>query len=152
MLSLWFFWTPYFCHLGWRSEVPLGKWTYRCSSVCDILQRKKIQHISYVVISKCLEHNTLAVCCFQESWYTFHRQKFLDLKKIYYFSDSSAAQYKNNKNSQIYVFVRGHREFCHRGGMAFFSIMGKIIWLIEEIGTMPILKLNADFFASSVLN
>lgn len=59
----------------------------------------KVKHISYVIISECLEHNTTAVYCFQNKLVQFLKSYFqCAVKKIYYFSDGSAAQYKNKKN------------------------------------------------------
>ena len=59
---------------------------------------EKTEHISYVIISDCLEHNTTAVYCFQKKLLNFLKSKFETVQKIYYFSDGSAAQYKNKKN------------------------------------------------------
>lgn len=62
-------------------------------------QDDKVKHVSYVIISECLEHNTTAVYCFQKKLIQFLKSYFqFDVEKIYYFSDGSAAQYKNKKN------------------------------------------------------
>lgn len=62
-------------------------------------QEDKIEHVSFVIISDCLEHNTIAVYTFQKKLISYLSSKFQNLpKKIYYFSDGSAAQYKNKKN------------------------------------------------------
>ena len=59
----------------------------------------KLKHISYVVISDCLRHDTVAVHLFQRSLTRFLKEKFGTLpQKIYYFSDGAASQYKNRKN------------------------------------------------------
>lgn len=68
---------------------------------------KKTEHISYVIISNCLEHNTIAVYCFQKKLIQFLKNKFQTVQKIYYFSDGSAAQYKNKKN---FVNLCFHKE------------------------------------------
>ena len=60
---------------------------------------EKTEHISYVIISDCLEHNTTAVYCFQKKLLDFLKSKFETVQKIYYFSDGSAAQYKNFQTS-----------------------------------------------------
>ena len=57
----------------------------------------ELHHISYVVISECLHHDTVAVYLFQKNLIKFLKEKFLPCK-IFYFSDGSAAQYKNRKN------------------------------------------------------
>lgn len=60
---------------------------------------KIVQHYSIVIISECLEHNTVAVHLFQQKLIDSLKLKFKNkLKKIFYFSDGSAAQYKNRKN------------------------------------------------------
>ena len=57
-----------------------------------------LKHISYVVISDCLHHDTVAVHLFQKSLIGFLKEKFGTLpRKIYYFSDGAASQYKNRK-------------------------------------------------------
>ncbi|GBN46744.1 hypothetical protein AVEN_184302-1 [Araneus ventricosus] len=62
-------------------------------------QENKVEHVSYVVVSDCLEHNTVAVYTFQKKLVSFLIYKFQKLPdKIFYFSDGSAAQYKNKKN------------------------------------------------------
>ena len=59
----------------------------------------KLKHISYVVISDCLRHDTVAVHLFQRNLIHFLKEKFGTLpQKIYYFSDGAASQYKNRKN------------------------------------------------------
>ena len=59
----------------------------------------ELKHISYVVISDSLRHDTVAVHLFQKSLISFLKEKFGTLPhKIYYFSDGAASQYKNRKN------------------------------------------------------
>ena len=54
---------------------------------------------SYVIISDCLHHDTVAVYTFQSSLIDFLKSKFNPCPhKIIYFSDGAAAQYKNRKN------------------------------------------------------
>ena len=56
-------------------------------------------HVSHVVISDCLHHDTVAVHLFQKSFIVCLKRVFSSpLKKIYYFSDGAASQYKNRKN------------------------------------------------------
>ena len=57
--------------------------------------------MSYVVISDCLDHDTVAVHLFQSSFIVFLIELLpgrLHPKKIIYFSDGAALQYKNGKN------------------------------------------------------
>lgn len=59
----------------------------------------KLKHLQYVFISDCLEHNTVAFYVFQKKLLEILKQTLpFALKKITYFSDGSAAQYKNKKN------------------------------------------------------
>jgi len=63
-------------------------------------EENKIEHASYVIVSDSLEHNTVAVYTFQKKLITFLTAKFKNLpKKIFYFSDNFAAQYKNKKKT-----------------------------------------------------
>ena len=56
-------------------------------------------HLSYVAISDCLHHDTVAVYLFQKSLIAFLKRVLPSSpKKIVYFSDGTASQYKNRKN------------------------------------------------------
>ena len=58
-------------------------------------------HLSYVIISDCLHHDTTAVYLFQKCFITFLKiflPERLHPKKIIYFLDGAASQYKNRKN------------------------------------------------------
>ena len=58
-----------------------------------------VSHKSYVVISDCLHHDTTAVYLFQKRLVTFLKSELALLpKKIMYFSDGAASQYKNRKH------------------------------------------------------
>ena len=58
-----------------------------------------LSHASFVVISDCTSHDTIAVYLFQKRLINFLRSKLACLpKKIYYFSDGATSQYKNRKN------------------------------------------------------
>lgn len=85
-----------------QNEAQSHHWTNGQATVHPFViyyKREKTEHVSFVVISECLEHNTIALYCFQKKLIEFIKSKFGDsIKKIYYFSDGSAAQYKNRKN------------------------------------------------------
>lgn len=54
---------------------------------------------SCVFVSDCLTHNTVLVHVFQRKIINYIKHNFVPcLKKVYYFSDGSSAQYKNRKN------------------------------------------------------
>ena len=55
-------------------------------------------HVSFVVISDCLHHDTVAVHLFQKHLIEYLKEKFGSLLKVYYFSDGAASQYKNREN------------------------------------------------------
>ena len=67
----------------------------------------KLEHVSYVIISDCLHHDTIAVHLFQKNLVQFLQEKFSKVDKILYFSDGSAAQYKNRKK---FVNLCYHKE------------------------------------------
>ena len=59
----------------------------------------KLCHLSFVIISDCLQHDTVAVYLFQKRLTAYLKRKVSsDPQKIYYFSDGAASQYKNRKN------------------------------------------------------
>jgi hypothetical protein len=61
-------------------------------------QNEMTEHISFVVISDCLKHDTVTVHLFQSKLCTFLSGELKDLTKIYYFSDGATSQHKNRKN------------------------------------------------------
>ena len=64
-------------------------------------------HISVVVISNCLQHDTVAVYVFQKKLIEFLKPILpFPLQKVIYYSDGAASQYKNRKISSIYVIMR----------------------------------------------
>ena len=66
-------------------------------------QDDKLCHISYVVISESLHHDTTAVFLYQKCFIKFLKaflatSSFRQLCKVIYFSDGAGSQYKNRKN------------------------------------------------------
>lgn len=59
---------------------------------------EKLCHLSYVIISDCLHHDTVAVYLFQKYLMAYLKTQLASPSKIHYFSDGAAAQYKNRKN------------------------------------------------------
>ena len=58
-----------------------------------------ISHLSFVIISDIMQHDTVAVYLYQMKLITFLKNSLGCLpKKIFYFSDGAASQYKNRKN------------------------------------------------------
>jgi len=67
-----------------------------------------IEHTSFVVISDCLKHDTVAVHLFQRKLIRFlSSSMFKNITKIYYFSDGAASQYKNKK---FFINLCYHKE------------------------------------------
>jgi hypothetical protein len=64
----------------------------------DEASQSTIDHVSFVVISESNAHDTVAVHLFQKVLINFLTMKIGKPKKIIYFSDGCAAQYKNRKN------------------------------------------------------
>jgi len=60
--------------------------------------QSRIDHVSYVVVSECNSHDTIAVHLFQRVLIEFLTNSVKKPTKILYFSDGCAAQYKNRKN------------------------------------------------------
>ena len=60
----------------------------------------KLCHLSYVVVSDCMHHDTTAVYLFQKAFIAFIQRvlpRRCQPRKIIYFSDGAASQYKNRK-------------------------------------------------------
>ena len=56
-------------------------------------------HLSFVVISDCLIHDTVAIYLYQKRLIAHLRETLtFSPKQVFYFSDKAAAQYKNRKN------------------------------------------------------
>ena len=67
--------------------------------VAYYMDSDELRHLSYVIISDCLHHDTVAVHLFLKSLIEYLKERFGSLPhKIFYFSDGAAAQYKNRKN------------------------------------------------------
>ena len=63
----------------------------------DDAVRGEVCFLNFVIISDSLTHDSVAVHCFVKKLLTFLVTK-LTVKKVYYFSDGAASQYKNKKN------------------------------------------------------
>ena len=63
-----------------------------------------LENCSFVIISECNTHDVIAVHLFQSKLVSFLKEKFDAVRKIVYFSDGCAAQYKNCK---------GFLNLCH---------------------------------------
>lgn len=61
-------------------------------------QTSILKHVSFVIVSESNIHDTVAVHLFQKVLLNFLAQRVNKPKKIIYFSDGCAAQYKNRKN------------------------------------------------------
>lgn len=85
-----------------QNSVQGVHWNNAMSTVhpfaCYVLCDGKPKPLNVVIISDYLEHSTNSVHCFQGQLITLLRQKQVDLKKIIYFSDGAASQYKNKYN------------------------------------------------------
>lgn len=67
-------------------------------------EENTLQHLSFVVISDCLKHDSIAVHLFIEKLIHFLKQKFTNISKIYYITDGAAGQYKNKFNFTNIVY------------------------------------------------
>ena len=66
--------------------------------LCYYQDNGQLHHTCFVVVSENTDHNTIAVHLFQKKLIEFLSITFRKPKKIFYFSDGCAAQYKNRKN------------------------------------------------------
>ena len=67
--------------------------------VAYYMDSDELCHLSYVVISDCNHHDTIAVHLYQKYLIEHLTKRFgLPPYKVYYFSDGAASQYKNRKN------------------------------------------------------
>lgn len=67
----------------------------------------QIQHLSYIIISECLSHDSVAVKLFIDKLIDHLKRKFPNgIEKIYYMTDGAASQYKNRKN---FINVSKHK-------------------------------------------
>ena len=76
--------------------------------VAYFVDREELRHLSYVIISDCLHHDTTAVYLFQKCFIAFLKSflnKELQPKKIIYFSDGAASQYKTAKIFSICAII-----------------------------------------------
>ena len=65
-------------------------------------KEKVVKHLNFVIISDCLNHNTTAVYLFQTKLMKYLKCKFQrPPKKIFFFSNGSAAQYKIKKKTLL---------------------------------------------------
>ena len=81
-------------------------------------QERYICHLSYVIISDSLHHDTVAVHLFQKCFIAFlkgYLPESLHPKKIIYFSDGAASQYKNRKTFSICVTTEMTLVFLQSG-------------------------------------
>ena len=67
----------------------------------------KVEMKSFVIISDCLHHDTIAVHVFQRHLVDFLKENFKKINKIIYFSDGASAQYKNKKK---FINLTHHRQ------------------------------------------
>lgn len=70
-------------------------------------QGSDLKHQSFAAISDCLKHDTIAVHLFQCQLIKEIRNVKPNIKKIIYFTDGAAAQYKNKKN---FINLTHHHE------------------------------------------
>lgn len=69
------------------------------SVYCIDTETKMLRHTSFVVISECLIHDTIAVHLFQRHLINFLKSHFpTPPAHMYYFSDGAGSQYKNKLN------------------------------------------------------
>lgn len=92
----------YTCHV--QDAVQSYHWSSKQATLHPYViyynKNNKIKHRSYVVISEKVLHDTSSVHLFNEKMISYLKQTFGSekVKKIIYFSDGAASQYKNKSN------------------------------------------------------
>lgn len=85
-----------------QDEVQSGHWAKNQITIHPFVVYFKsegpIKHMNFAFLSDCLNHDTIAVYTFQSRLIEYLKNINPNFKKIFYFSDGSAAQYKNRKN------------------------------------------------------
>ena len=66
--------------------------------VCYYRSGEDLKHVSFVIISDCMDHDTMAVYTFQKQLVAFLSEKLGNISKMIYFTDGCSAQYKNKDN------------------------------------------------------
>jgi len=106
-----------------QDEVQSYHWTSVQATIfpCVIYFKSdcKIQHMNVVFISECLKHDTVAVYTFMKKLILMLKSKFTNLGKVFYFSDGSAAQFKNCKN--FLNLCNHHKDFQLEAEWHFFA-------------------------------
>jgi hypothetical protein len=67
--------------------------------------KNELESLHFVIISECLYHDTGMVYTFQKHLTAFFKEDVPNISKIYYFSYSTSAQYKNKNN---FISLRHH--------------------------------------------
>lgn len=94
-----------------QDEVQGHHWVNKQATVHPFVfyykDEDKLKSHSFCVISDYLEHNTTAVHTFQLKLTNYIKQYHPSIKKLIYFSDGAASQYKNKKN---FINISFHKE------------------------------------------
>lgn len=74
-----------------------------CPMVIYYRENDECKHCSFVVISDCRHHDTYTVHVFQTELVRFLKDKFVNVKKMFYFSDGAPQHFKN-KSAFVNLF------------------------------------------------
>ena len=91
----------------------------------------ELHHLSYVIISDCLNCDTVAVHLFQKQLIQYLKKQFSSLpRNIHYTSDGAASQYNNQKNFNLCqdfsVAAEGHFSATSHGKGACDGVGGTV--------------------------
>ena len=115
-----------------QDEVQSFHWNNSSATVHPFvwyyMEAGKINSLCFIVISESTVHDTVAVHLFQGKLVTFLTQKFGGVKprKIFYYSDGCAAQYKNCKNFTNLCKTLG----CKPNGTFLRCLMGSRLGMV----------------------
>lgn len=105
-----------------QNAAPGFHWNNDQATVYNIVVYYKegnvINHCSLVIISDCLEHDTVAVYTYHSTMIELLKRKFSIIEKIFYFTDGAPQHYKNFKN--IINLAKHHDDFNIQAEWHFF--------------------------------
>ncbi len=104
--------------------------------VAYFIDSGELCHLSYVIISDCLHHDTIAVYLFQKCFIAFLKNLLperLQPKSIIYSSDGAASQYKNRKK---FVNLSPPERFWQELAVFTLCLRKKLLLLLKIVSAM----------------
>jgi hypothetical protein len=131
-----------------QDEVQSHHWNVQQATIHPFViyfkENMEVEHLSFIIISEDLRHDSVAVNLFISKLITFLRENQGKIvNKIYFISDGAASQYKNRKKTfQVFVNLNQIMEL-KRSGISLQHRMEKVlvtllearlnVWLLEPV-------------------